>query len=185
MSNLEGLLVIEFEGNVIRTLPLTFAMLTIGRAPDNDLSLQHPSISRHHVELSLTREGLILTDLGSFNGTFIDGERILAHQPTRVERGQTLRVGPFILVARRSATDFDELEPDAHHNGEVAARASRAPAVDVGEIERALARRAAARRPSLAPALPIGPRSSYLEFLPSIFAENDFLGRFLLIFESI
>ena len=92
----DGFLVIEFHGDVVRTVPLTFSALSIGRAPDNDLSLQHPAVSRRHVELSLTSSGLVATDLESVNGTLVDGVQILPHQPTLFEPGQTLQIGPFI-----------------------------------------------------------------------------------------
>src|ERR1700675_3032595 len=105
MPHQDGFLVIEFQGDVVRTMPLTFDILRIGRAPDNDLSLQHPGVSRVHVELSLTPSGMVATDLESSNGTYIDGVRILPNQPTLIGPGQVLQVGPFILAARRSPAD--------------------------------------------------------------------------------
>ncbi|MGO1002197.1 FHA domain-containing protein [Lysobacter sp. CA196] len=47
--------------------------LSIGRAPDCDLVIAHPSISRRHAELSGEAEGWRLRDLGSKNGSFADG----------------------------------------------------------------------------------------------------------------
>ena len=186
MTSSEGFLAIELEGNVIRTVPLTFDLLTIGRAPDNDLSLQHPHVGRHHIEVRRTSQGLILTDLGSINGTFIDGIRMLAHQPTRVEPGQALRIGPFLLAARRPPVDGDSLrEPVTPSSPDSATERRGLPAPPAIDVERALARRAAARRPGLARTPPTDAASKYVDYLPSIFAENDFLGRFLLIFESI
>jgi phage tail-like protein len=180
----EGVLVVELQGNVVRTLPVAFSILRIGRAPDNDLSLQHPGVSRHHVELSVMPDGMIVTDLGSANGSFIDAVRILPFQPTRLESGRVLRVGPFFLATRRSPGDpFGWTEPLVP-NGESTTRgASRS--IDLAQYQQALATRAAARRPSPPAPEPIASTSKYLEYLPAIFADNDFLGRFLLIFESI
>ncbi len=65
--------------------------LTIGRDPDYaDVALMDPAISRQHCTLS--REGSIIRieDLGSTNGTFVNGERIEAAEVTV---GDTLRVG--------------------------------------------------------------------------------------------
>ena len=185
MAPTPGFLVIEFQGNVIRTLPLNFDTLTIGRAPDNDLSLQHPGVSRHHLELELGPDGMTLTDLGSVNGTFVDDVRVLPHQPTRLELGRALRVGPFILAARRSPADtngwLEPLAPEPTTNGTRHAPAAPDPA----EFERALARRAAAQRPTAPPSPPpLDSASRYLEYLPTIFADNDFFRRFLLIFEA-
>lgn len=101
MALRDALLVVEFQGNVIRTLPLTSEMLTVGRAPDNDLSLQHPAVSRHHLELSANLEGMVVTDRGSVNGTYVDDVRVLPDRPTPLKPGGAIRVGPFVLAARR------------------------------------------------------------------------------------
>jgi phage tail-like protein len=180
----QGVLLVEFGGDIVRTLPLAFATLRIGRAPDNDLSLQHPGISRHHLELTATESGIVVTDLGSANGTFVDGARILPYQPVRVEPGRAVRIGPFFLAMRRSPGDvLGWVEPPAA-NGE--ARRTQKH-LDPTSYSQALARRAAARRPALPARDPDRTLSRYLDYLPSIFGENgeSFLGRFLLIFESI
>lgn len=50
--------------------------LRIGRAPDCGLLLDHPSVSRQHAALSPSPEGWHLVDLGSKNGSYLDGKRI-------------------------------------------------------------------------------------------------------------
>ena len=50
--------------------------LRIGTAPDNDVILHDRAISRHHAEILMTPQGLILRDLGSTNGTFIGNLRV-------------------------------------------------------------------------------------------------------------
>src|SRR2546428_7535944 len=176
----DGFLVIEFHGDVVRTVPLTFSALSIGRAPDNDLSLQHPAVSRRHVELSLTSSGLVATDLESVNGTLVDGVQILPHQPTLFEPGQTLQIGPFILAIRRSPSDLpDGIQPLPP----VAGANDQRSGISSGSDGYVLATHP--RRPTLPVPAPSGRSSKYLEYLPAVFAENDFLGRYLLIFESI
>jgi phage tail-like protein len=176
----DGFLVIEFQGDIVRTIPLTFDVLRIGRAPDNDLALQHPAVSRSHVELTLTPSGLVATDLESANGTFVDGVQLLPHQPTLVEAGQTLQIGPFMFAIRRSPADPPgAIQPLATHpNG--GHTVGRAP-IDGS----AIVVPTHPRRPTLPVPAPSGRRSKYLDYLPAVFAENDFLGRYLLIFESI
>jgi adenylate cyclase len=49
----------------------------VGRAATCDLAIQDPTVSRHHAELELVEAGVRVRDLGSANGTFLDGERIL------------------------------------------------------------------------------------------------------------
>ncbi len=49
---------------------------SLGRATDNDLVLSDPKVSRHHAEVVRRPEGFVLRDLGSTNGTFVNGRRI-------------------------------------------------------------------------------------------------------------
>jgi hypothetical protein len=50
--------------------------LTIGRSPDNDLVLADGRVSRHHARISSRAGRLVLTDLGSTNGTLVNGARV-------------------------------------------------------------------------------------------------------------
>lgn len=59
---------------VLRILP--GRALVVGRAADCDLPIPDPTISRHHAELEVSESGLRVRDLGSTNGTWVDGERV-------------------------------------------------------------------------------------------------------------
>ncbi|HYX25049.1 MAG TPA: FHA domain-containing protein, partial [Thermoanaerobaculia bacterium] len=48
----------------------------VGRAVASDLAIQDPTVSRRHAELELTGAGLRVRDLGSTNGTFLNGQRV-------------------------------------------------------------------------------------------------------------
>lgn len=67
---------------------------TIGRAADNDIVLEHPTVSNHHARLSWKGNALLIEDLSSANGTFVDGQRI---RSVRARPGVELRVGDFTL----------------------------------------------------------------------------------------
>ena len=69
--------------------------LTIGRSPDCDVSLHDILLSRNHCRLERTREGWVIQDLGSKNGTVIDGRRIDRH---------ALRPGEVIKIGRVNVT---------------------------------------------------------------------------------
>jgi ABC-type multidrug transport system ATPase subunit len=78
-----------------RSVALTEDRLRIGRDDSNDLVLADPNVSRFHAEIVRSDEGVELVDLGSRNGTRVDGE---AHDRAVLRPGQTIGIGPFRLV---------------------------------------------------------------------------------------
>jgi ABC-type multidrug transport system ATPase subunit len=69
--------------------------LVIGRAPDCDVCLPHPSVSRYHALLEKLPEGLRLRDLASVNGVTVAGQRIT--EPVLVHEGERVGIGPFLF----------------------------------------------------------------------------------------
>ncbi len=73
-------------------MPRVYA--TIGRAPDNEVVLDHPTVSNHHARLSWSAKGLLIEDLSSANGTFVDGQRI---QVVHTRPGAEIMIGAVPL----------------------------------------------------------------------------------------
>ena len=72
---------------------------TVGRAPRADFVVDAPLVSRLHCRLTLGADGLLVEDLGSTNGTFVNGERVT----TLVMRsGDALRVGRMEFAVRQA-----------------------------------------------------------------------------------
>ncbi len=98
---------------------LSYGVVTVGRAVDNDISIDDTSVSRHHLRLHVG-EHVEAEDLGSANGSSVlqDNEnareetssetqrRLVPHERMRLEPGDVLRVGgvPMVLQARRPST---------------------------------------------------------------------------------
>lgn len=172
-------LLIELEGQPVQTFALTSPVVTIGRTPGNVLSLPHEAVSRQHAELRLSPEGLILTDLASKNGTFVGRVRLAAHQPVRLASGSVIRIGPFVL--RYEATPPAPAAEEPAERSEVVVHVQVAPAPPPPLAYSP----PPPPRETFPASLPVDAHSTYLDFLPAIFQDNDFLGRFLLIFQSI
>ncbi len=99
----EAQLIIAQKGEDPRTVPLNKQSVTIGRSSENELSLTGQGVSRHHVRIERTSTGWQVVDLGSTNGTFLAGGKLLANVPHVWEEGQVLRVGDFHLRWRGAA----------------------------------------------------------------------------------
>lgn len=67
----------------------------IGRGKEADIQLKSPVISREHASIQPGTSEWTLTDLGSKNGTFLNGKRI--HRAERLKAGDVIQIGPFRL----------------------------------------------------------------------------------------
>jgi adenylate cyclase len=74
--------------------------MTIGRAADQcELVLSHTTVSRQHARLRLAGEILEIEDLGSTNGTAVNGVTVLPDKPQPLQIGSTLKIGDIELTA--------------------------------------------------------------------------------------
>jgi two-component system response regulator AtoC len=89
-------------------------VVTLGRDPDAAVVLDDPRASRQHAILTLGST-ICVSDLGSANGTFVEGQRLVPHEPRPLALGQAFRIGSSRLLvdvaplARRSAKRVESL----------------------------------------------------------------------------
>jgi regulator of protease activity HflC (stomatin/prohibitin superfamily) len=80
-----------------QTIPLSVSAFGIGREPANSLVLEDPLCSRNHAQIvRQTDKGQIryqIIDRGSSNGTFVNGQRLVAHQPLWLVSGNIIKIG--------------------------------------------------------------------------------------------
>ena len=77
--------------------------LNVGRASDNELSLNHVSVSKIHAALLMTGEGtLLVADTGSTNGTYINGRRIAYGESRVIEDGDVIGFGDVEVRLRKT-----------------------------------------------------------------------------------
>jgi diguanylate cyclase (GGDEF)-like protein len=108
---------IRYVGNPIgEVLPLRDVNLTVGRSPENDLCLAEVEVSRHHARIELVGQEnqvpvVLLSDLSSTNGTFVNGRRILPRNgPVSLQHGDVVRVGTHAFKLKH----LDEMEKHYH-----------------------------------------------------------------------
>jgi two-component system response regulator AtoC len=110
MGMVESSLLVIAHDRAVRH-PLVNGELVIGRAEDCGLRIDDASVSRAHARLEVTSEGITLIDLGSHNGTHVNGRRVAGSQ--RVASGDVIAIGEATLilylapVARREISDGD------------------------------------------------------------------------------
>jgi pSer/pThr/pTyr-binding forkhead associated (FHA) protein len=90
--------------------------IQIGRAVDNDIVITSKRVSREHARIRQEGRKWLLEDLGSANGTFLNGERVLT--PVELRDGDRIALGEIILIYHDPDTTiredpFPELEVDA------------------------------------------------------------------------
>lgn len=70
----------------------------LGRSEEADVVLDDPYASEFHLRLVASEDGLTLHDLGSTNGTYLNGRRVTA--PTELRRGDAVQVGKTVMEVR-------------------------------------------------------------------------------------
>ena len=68
----------------------------VGRAPDSGIQLRDTFVSSRHARLEATRDGVVIEDLGSTNGTVVDGQEI--DRPMVLDPGDRLVIGDTVFV---------------------------------------------------------------------------------------
>jgi len=87
-------LVILNQGMTGRTFDLNVERTTVGRVEDNTFQITDPSVSSHHAEIILRGSDIVIKDLNSTNGSFVNNDKITE---TILKPGQTLRFGQVEL----------------------------------------------------------------------------------------
>jgi serine phosphatase RsbU (regulator of sigma subunit) len=93
------LLLVLTENAPPRHVPLNILPLTIGRTAPSELTLDGTTVSRRHCRLEQQGDQILLTDLGSTNGTFVNGER--ATSPIVLQDGARITIGAHALGYHR------------------------------------------------------------------------------------
>ncbi len=88
-----------------KSFPLSKSEIIVGRDATCDIVINDPEISRRHARLSLQGDVYLLDDLGSTNGTFVDGQRLMGPHP--------LQPGDLILFGENVSMSYEAIPIDA------------------------------------------------------------------------
>lgn len=90
-----------FPSGQLHALVLVNEITVIGRGRDCEITLLDERISRQHSEIYFDGESYLVSDLGSFNGTYLNGEMLGDTHP--LEDGDQLQIGPVVLLFELAA----------------------------------------------------------------------------------
>lgn len=102
---MQVVLVMFRSGGEKRSFSITRDITVIGRREDCDFRIPLGDISRKHCRLIREESALRVEDLGSSNGTYLNGKRI--HE-AQVQPGDTIQVGPVVFVAQIDGAPAEE-----------------------------------------------------------------------------
>ena len=87
---------------------------SIGRDEENDLTLESKKVSREHAEIRFERGRWILEDRASFNGTYLNGNRLQPGAPVRLHHADRIGIGPETILFSWPAQTADPETTEPH-----------------------------------------------------------------------
>ena len=106
----ERLQLVVVQDTSSQVVPLRSGPFTVGRAPEADLVIDDASISRLHTRLLITDQRVVLSDLGSRNGTLLNGA--IVREPRAIAPGDVITLGKVTVVVQgQRARGEDRLLP--------------------------------------------------------------------------
>ena len=104
-----ALYIVKNDGQIF-TFPFSKERITIGRSKDNDLVLSENTVSRRHTSISKQKNGYMISDLGSYNGTKLNGEPIAS---SRLKNNDAIQIGLVKLTFLTGSDTPSEDEGDS------------------------------------------------------------------------
>lgn len=111
-------IILSLGKKILRELALVRQRTTIGRAPHNDVVIDHPAISAEHAVIGIGQDGTFLEDLNSTNGTQINGQPIRKHF---LQDRDVINLAKYQI---RYLADDDNLQPDENSPQNISDRLS-------------------------------------------------------------
>ena len=100
MRGSDNILRVSTADGAVRDYALSKPEMSLGRSPDNDILLQDPKVSGHHARVIVTGADVRIVDVGSSNGTCVNGQPILVNVPTPIRPGDVVQLGDTHISLR-------------------------------------------------------------------------------------
>lgn len=98
-------IIVSLNGQVKYEVNLLKPRFSIGRRPENDLVLDQATISGHHAAIDRTSVGIFILDLGSTNGTLVNGQPITKHL---LQHEDVIELGKYRLKFQHGQNNLHE-----------------------------------------------------------------------------
>src|SRR5487761_2668970 len=105
-------LILSMDGLVLKEIPLSKERITIGRKPHNDIQIDNLAVSGEHAVIVTILADSFLEDLGSTNGTFVNGKTVKKHF---LQNNDVIELGKYklkyisdVLPGAAKAADFEK-----------------------------------------------------------------------------
>jgi pSer/pThr/pTyr-binding forkhead associated (FHA) protein len=95
-------LVLIPEGGEPQVIELTEKFTTVGRTPGNTIKIEDGAASRKHCMIKSVNDSFRLVDMGSANGTVVNGERVPAKKEIDLVQDDRIQIGKTVLVFKES-----------------------------------------------------------------------------------
>ncbi len=93
-----GRLDVFWPDGQFKTFLLVDNNISVGRSTGNTIALETTTISRYHFSITHDGQKVLITDLDSANGTFVDGEKLSANQPRLLDGGEEIQIGHLRII---------------------------------------------------------------------------------------
>jgi pSer/pThr/pTyr-binding forkhead associated (FHA) protein len=114
-----------------KVFPLPSTVTVIGRRRNCDLRIPLDSISKRHCQISLEGDSLKIRDLGSRNGTFLNGKRV---EEETAKAGDFIQVGPVLFALQIDGLPATIVAPSAAKGKKAGKPAKAKPKADTEEL---------------------------------------------------
>lgn len=150
-----GKLILKFGDSILGEYPLDKETLTIGRKPNNDITVENLAVSGYHARIITILQDSFLEDLNSTNGSYVNGKLVQKHA---LQHGDVIKLGKHELIYQNEETAMsdDDMEKTMIIRPSALSAAAQAKTADEG-LEAAQAMKSQGEAPPAGLKLMSGP----------------------------